>query len=136
MGWPCRHTKKKMKNWHYLFGGLLTLLFAQGYYFASMLVGDWDAMLGLPELPYNPYALWPYIMSAATELALVSLVAHSAVTGAFSPFVKSLWVFIGLSAWNQFIDTIFGDIHTFTIQEGIFLCVAISISLLVWLKRK
>ena len=121
-----------MKNWHYIVGGVMVLLFAQGYYFARLAVAEFDMAIGLPELPYNPYSSWPYILTAATELVLCSLVAHSAINGPFKPFTKALWVFIGLSAWNQFVDSVWGDMYSFSISEGIFLIVAILAALISW----
>lgn len=124
-----------MKNAHYIAGGILTFIFVQGHYFARMLMAEWDIAIGLPELPYNPYAWWPHFMTAAAELTLCSLVAHSVVTGATgNAWARAIWVFVGLSAWNQMIDAAFGSPDTFNYSEVLFFWVSLAAAILTFMK--
>ena len=121
-----------MKDWHYILGAVLALVFSQGQYWANVAQYEFDVEIGLPLLPFNPFSALIHPLDAAKELALCSLVAHSAINGPFKPFTKALWVFIGLSAWNQFVDSVWGDMYSFSISEGIFLIVAILAALISW----
>jgi len=124
-----------MNNTHYIAGGILTFIFVQGRYFVRMVMSEWDIAIGIPELPYNPYAWWADFMTAAAELTLCSLVAHSVVTGTTAnAWARAIWVFIGLGAWNQMIDAVFGDVAYLTASEVIFFAVSLTASILTFVK--
>jgi len=124
-----------MKNHHYILGAILTMTFAMGQYFASMLVADFDIAIGLEALPFNPYANWPHLSCALTQLTLVSMVAHSALNWKEATAItRALWVFIGLSAWNQTIDAAFGDVSILGNAEVIFFWVSMATSVLIFIK--
>jgi len=123
-----------MKDWHFILGAVLALFFSQGQYWANVAQYQYDVALGLPLLPYNPFASWPHVFDAAKELAICSLIAHVAINSPLKPFTRALWVFIGLSAWNQFVDSVWGDMTTFSISEGAFLIVAILAASITWRK--
>lgn len=124
-----------MKNWHFITGLLVTLALSQLEYLFYVLVAMEDAALQVPELPFNAYAKWMYVIDAAKELALVSVIAHTALNWAGSnPWTKAIGVFVGLSAWNQFVDAIFGECAIATIGEFIFLLITIAVSILTYIK--
>ena len=124
-----------MKNWHFIAGLIVTLVLSQLEYIFYVLVAMEDAALQVPELPFNAYAKWMYVIDAAKELALVSVIAHVALAWSGSnPWTKAIAVFVGLSAWNQFVDAIFGEYALASIGEFVFLLMTIGISILTFVK--
>lgn len=107
----------------------------QMHYVGHILMTDFDTMLGLPELPHNPYAWWPHFFTAAAELTLCSIIAHIALNWKDSlPFTRALWVFVGLGAWNQMIDVCFGSPDVYSVGELVFFGFTICLSTVTFIK--